>query len=264
MAEEKEREQTPYEKGEITDRERLAAQRQQDIARWNMNTIKNDAAWKIANYDRANKQNRSLADVQLKQNSRKTEADRFDAMRDLQNASLGLFGSMNQAMNGSSVGNLMRMLENRSDKDNQTYWTQHQTNQDQVENAYTEAYNQNMIAMNDVAMSAEKALRDLEGDLAANLNNINPNLYEAPGNTGGGAAPSGWYNSTGGSGGNLGSNDAYLNLQNSYKLHEPNKAKISGYLMPDDSAQAARQMSPRNRLRGDDYYSRLINSFNGR
>lgn len=253
-----------YDKGEITERERLAAQRQGDIARWNANTIKNDLAWKMDNYNRADKQNRALADVQLKQNSRKTEADRFDAMRDLQNASLGLFGSMNQAMNGSSVGNLMRMLENRNDKDNNTYWTQHQTNQDQVNNAYTEAYNQNMIAKNDAAMAAEKALRDLEGDLAANLNNINPNLYQAPGNSGGAAAPEGWFNSVGGSGANLGSNDAYKNAMEKYNLYAPNIAKVSGYMMPDNSAQAARQMSPRNRLLGNDYYSRLINSFNGR
>lgn len=135
-----------YDKGEVTDRERLAAERQKEIQGYNAQSTRNQLQQQLGNYDFANRQNRSLADVQLKQNSRKTSSDRFEAQRDLQNAALGLMGSMNQAMNGSTLGNLMRMLENRNDKDNNTYWTQHQVNQDQVENSYTEAFNQNNVA----------------------------------------------------------------------------------------------------------------------
>lgn len=230
-----------YDAGEITERERLAAKNQSEIAKYNADSTRRQLANQLENYDFANRQNRRLADVQLKQNSRKTSSDRFEAQRDLQNAALGLFGSMNQAMNGSTVGNLMRMLENRNDKDNNTYWTQHQVNQDQVQNSYDDSVNQNAVAANDAAINAEKALSDMQADLAANLNNINPNLYSAPGTGGADLGASGTY-------------DANRVAQNN--------AVFSGYMMPDNSAQAARDVAPRNTLKGTDYYSRLINRFN--
>lgn len=227
-----------YDAGEITDREQQAANNQIEIASQNAADVRNQLSKQLETYDFANRQNRALADTQLKQNSRKTSADRFEAQRDLQNATIGLLGSMNQAMNGSSVGNLMRMLENRNDKENNTYWAQLQTNQDSVENSYQDSFNQNQVAKRDAVTSAEKAIRDIEGDLAANLNNINPNLYTAPG-TGDANLDSGsvW----------SGAGDVKENL-----------AKISGYVMPDN-----RQGATRNQLGGNSYYSKLINKFNG-
>ena len=158
----------------------------------------------------------------------------------MQNATLGLLGSMGNAMNGSSTGNLMRMLEDRNDKDNNTYWAQHQVNQDTVENSYQDSYNQNQVAKRDAVTSAEKAIRDIESDLSANMNNINPNLYTKPG--------------TGDSDLNSGSvwNDNANGLQQA-------NARISGYVMPDN-----RNGAQRNQLRQGDYFSRLVNRFNGR
>ena len=221
-----------------TDIERQAAERLKDIARYNADATRTQLGQQLSSYDLANQQNRSLADVQLKQNQRKTSADRFEAQRDLQNSALGLLGSMNQAMNGSSVGNLMRMLEDRNDKENNTYWAQHQVNQDTVENSYLDSLNQNVTAKNDAVINAQKAISDIQGDLSANLNNINPELYVAPG--------------TGGA--DLGAGSVYD--QNRVAA---NNAQISGYVMPDN-----RRGAERNRLLGNDYYSRLINSFNGR
>ena len=102
--------QSEYDAGNITDRERKAAENQIDLAKKNADDVRNQVSKQLETYDYANRQNRSLADVQLKQNSRKNSADRFEAQRDLQNATLGLLGSMGNAMNGSSTGNLMRML----------------------------------------------------------------------------------------------------------------------------------------------------------
>lgn len=232
-----------YDAGEVTERERLAAERQKAIQGYNAQSTKNQLDQQLANYDYANRQNRSLADVQRAQNSRKTSSDRFEAQRDLQNATLGLLGSMNQAMNGSTLGNLMQMLENRNDKENNTYWTQHQVNQDQVENSYDESLNQNNVAKNDAIINAEKALRDTQADLSVNLSNINPNLYEAPGE-----------GST-----NFGADG----FASSRQVAE-NNAKLSGYMMPDNSAQNARAVAPRNQIQRGDYFSRLLNGFNRR
>lgn len=238
--------QDEYDAGEVTDRERLAAQRQKAIAEYNADATKNQLGRQIANYDFANRQNRRLADVQLKQNRRKAEADRFEAQRNLQNAALGLFGSMNQAMNGSAVGNTMRMLEDRNDAENNTYWTQHQVNQDAVENAYTESANQNQVAKLDAVSDAQKALADIQADTAANLNNINPNLYEEPQ-----------------SADELEDWAAGFNRTN--RVNE-NNAQLSGYLMPEYSGASAASQNRRtdNQRYGNgfDYYSRLIRQLN--
>lgn len=236
-----------YDAGEVTERERTAASHQGQLGQYNAQTVKDQLARQLANYDMANRQNRSLADVQLKQNSQKTSTDRFQAQRDLQNAALGLLGSMNQALNGSTTGNFLRMMADRADKDNTDYWQQLTENNNQVENAYTESFNSNNVAKNDAAINAEAQIRGIEADTAANLNNINPNLYEAPGT---GAA-------------NLGSAGTYeANKQ------AENNARLSGYLMPEDASRTAQRNGSRNKLGGfsgpQDYYSRLVNGFNGR
>ena len=230
-----------YDESEITPREKLAASRQKDIAKRNVSAIKNQLNRQISNYNMANEQNKAFRDVQFNQVGRKNETDRFQAQRDLQNAALGLFGSMNQAMNGSTIGNAMKMLENRNDSENTTYWQQLMDNRNTIGNAYQESYNQNQVAKNDAIANAEKAIRDVEDNLAANLANNNPNLYVAPGT---GAAK---FNAT----------ELYDN-----KKVEPSLAKLSGYIMPANAEQNVR--GKRNTLRRNDYYSQLINRFNGR
>ena len=248
-----------YDAGEITDRERQASENQTGISRQNVRDVQNQLSRQLANYDFADAQNRALADTQLKQNSRKTSADRFEAQRDLQAATLGLLGSMGTAMNGSSTGNLARMLESRNDKENNTYWAQHQVNQDAIENAYQDSLNQNRVARRDAMQSAEKAIRDIEGDWRANMNNINPNLF--PGESG----------AVAGNDAELGSGLAWDEGK-----AQQNNARISGYTIPDNMSAnrtptGARQPenamnvgTTRNRLGNNDYFSQMMNRFNGR
>lgn len=166
------------EKAEREAKERLAAEHQGLISGDNILAVQNQLARQLDNYDLADRQNEALARAQLEQNSRKNEADRFEAQRDLQAAALGLFGSMGNAMNGSALDNLNTMLEQRNDKENNTYWAQLRQNQDAVLNALQDSYNQNTISRRDAMQSAEKAIRDIESDWAANLNNINPELFQ--------------------------------------------------------------------------------------
>lgn len=236
-----------YDSGEITERERLAAQRQKEIAEFNRNSISDPTygqlANQLANYDQANRQNAALRDVQFRQSGRKAEADRFEANRNLQNAALGLFGSLgNQAMNSSTLGNTMSMLRDRNDADNSTYWQQLTENRNAVQNAYDESYNQNQVAKNDVITNAAKAIRDIESDLAANLSNINPNLYVAPG-----------------------TGEGVLNAWNPGPYEQrvdDHLAQLSGYIMPENAEQNVRPN--RNTLRRNDYFSQLVNQFNRR
>lgn len=245
-----------YDSGEVTDRERLAADRQKEISRFNADAVKNQLARQMASYDTANAQNRALADTQIGQARRKAEDDRFLANRNLQNSALSLLGSLGSGLNGSSTGNLMRMLENRNDSDNVTYWGQLQQDRDQVENAYQEAFNQNNMAKLDAATNAEKALRDIEADLSANLSNINPNLYQQPGIDDARFYSDVTYNE----------NVPQPNLVNLMNYLPPTISgrNRSGYIMPDNSMQEARQNHPRNRVRRGGYFGSLVNGFNQR
>lgn len=242
-----------------TSAEKRAAANQTAISSQNVRDVQNQLARQLSNYDFADAQNRALRDVQLKQNSRKASADRFEAQRDLQNSALGLLGSMGSAMNGSSTGNLMRMLENRNDKENDTYWAQHQVNQDAVNNEYADSVNQNRVARRDAMQAAEKSIRDIESDWRANMGNINADLW--PGATG----------SVGG--------DKKLASGTAWQPNKAaqNNATVSGYLMPDDRgmgqdvtgsyqnpANTRNTGAVRNRMRGNDYFSQLMNRFNGR
>lgn len=231
-----------YDAGEITERERIAANNLKDIAKKNAQSTKDQSNRQIANYDMANTQNDSLRTKQNKEASRAAEGDRFEAYRDLLNSNVGLMGSMNQAMNGSTLGNLMTMNRDRMDKDNSTYWQQLQENRDQNDNSFIDSYNQNNVSKVDNAISTEKALSDMEGDLAANLNNTNPNLYSTPG-TGEADLGSGGY----------------------YDAHKQNAniAKMSGYVMPDNSKYQAQLIQPRNRINNNSYFARLLNGMNG-
>lgn len=221
-----------------------AADRTKEIARFNAGSVRTQFNRAFDNYNKADEQNRRLADVQLDQNRRKTEDDRFLANRNLQNASIGLFGAMGPtAFNSSTLGNYLRMAENRNDSDNVTYWGQQQQNADAINNAYEESVNQNVLARNESLANAEKALLDIEADLSANLNNIDKDEYVSPG-TG-----DVWFGS-----------DVMYNEN----VRPANLARMSGYIMPQESVQTARRTSPRNKVAGNDYFSRLINRFNGR
>ena len=246
-----------YDQATLTTREKKAGANQTTISKQNVKDVQNQLKRQLANYDFADAQNRALADTQLRQNSRKTSEDRYEAQRDLQASALGLMGAMGSAMNGSTTGNLMSMLRSRNDKDNNTYWSQHQVNQDAVENAYNDSVNQNRVARRDAMQSAEKAIRDITADWRANMNNINPRLFSNKSSVGG---------------------DAKLKPGTAWDTSKAkqNNATISGYVIPDNRGVASTptgQANPsqsmnvgntRNRLLSEDYFSRMMNRFNGR
>ena len=230
-----------YDAGEVTGREKKAASNLGSLATYNANTAKNQLNQQLGNYDLADRQNRRLADLQLKQNSRKAASERFGANKKLQSAVKGVLGTMDNALNGSSLYSMLDMINTRTDLDNNEVWNTLTQNQNTVENAYNEALNQNILARNDAASNAEQAIRGVEADTAAQLNNINPNLFTKPG--------------TGAS--DLGSGGLYEKNRS-----EANNPKMSGYIMPDDANRVANEKQRPNKTGGSDYFSKLLNRYN--
>lgn len=232
-----------YDAGEVTSREKKAASNLSSLATFNADTAKNQLKQQLGNYDLADQQNRKLADLQLKQNSRKAASERFGANKKLQSAVKGVLGTMDNALNGSSLYSMLDMINTRTDLDNNEVWNTLTQNQNTVENAYNEALNQNVLARNDAASNAEQAIRGVEADTAAQLNNINPNLFTKPG--------------TGST--DLGSNGLYEKNKS-----EANSPKMSGYIMPDDANRVAGEKQKPNKMTDTDYFSKLLNQYNQR
>lgn len=197
-----------------------AKQNQLALTQFDVGATKNEAQRHSANYAMADAQNAALRDVQLAQIGRKGETDRFEAQRALQNAALGLFGNLGTAGFGSTVGNLMRMLRSRNDSDNNTYWQQLADNQNQVLNAYDESLNQNRVSENDMWAGAEKAVKDIESQYAANMWNLDQDADVTPGQGEGQFAAHKLYNDN---------------------AKQPNYAKLAGYLTPQDYANEIRK-----------------------
>lgn len=238
-----------YEAGEVSEREQQTANNLNSIAQYNAQSTKNQLSQLLGNYDLADQQNKRLADVEQKQNSRKAANERFAANKKLQAAVTGLTGTMGNALAGSGTENLLNMVNTRTDLDNGDAWNTLQQNQNTVTNAYNESLNSNVLSRNDAAINAEYGLRTIESDTAAQLNNVNPNLYVAPGE-----------GTEGESATNVGATGYYDKNKTA-----ANMAEMSGYIVPAAAQATANQIQPRNTVRtsaGGNYYSNLLNQYN--
>ena len=244
---------------ELTDEEKEAAKNQNALAKMNIQDLQNQLNHQLDIYNQADAQNKRLANAERTQASRKAESDRFDAQRNLQAASLSLMGDMGQAMNGSSTGNLMRMLESRNDLEDSAQLSQLLSNWEQTNNQYNDTVNQNRIARMEAMANAEKAINDATRNWMAALNNIDPSLFPKEGVVNG---------------------DKSLAASTAWKRKNEGAAVTSGFLAPfvrgdnrgkggtpQGEANPAQSMNvgyTRNRQLGGDYFSRLINQFNRR
>jgi len=221
-----------------------AANRTKEIAKYNAATINEQLKNQLAAYSQADNQNRNFADTETRQARRKAEGDRFDAQRSLQDATTGILGALGPAGNGVSYYNLMRMLANRNDTDNNTYWGQAQRDIDAIENEYIQNYNQNNLARLDAVNNAQAQIRGINADLAANLNNLSTedqDFYQSPNKVGF----------------SVDKNTGTANIGN--RVYEP----YSGYYrMPAVDENNVREQVARNMLQGNDYFSQLMNAYN--
>lgn len=216
---------------------RAAARNLGTVANYNATTARwqNDMARR--NFDLADQQNRRLADVQFDQNSQKAAGERFAQNKKLQQTARSVIGAAGNGLQGSGTLNLIDMLRNRTDLDSGEVLGILAQNQNAVRNALDESLNANVLSRNEAAATTEAQLRGIEADTAAQLNNIDPDLFVAPGT---GAAK-----------------------QNSANYEKNNRtaanvATRGGYIMP-----AASTARPATRT-GTSYYDRLLNSYGRR
>ena len=256
-----------YDAGEVSERERLAADRQKALAKTNADALLRQYYNQLSTYDLADQQNRALADRNALQMRRKAEADRFEAARNLRSAGRGILSQMGPAgMQGSATENFMRGMENRSDADNSTYWNQLQENLDTVENSYLENENQNNISREEARVNALKGIEDIMSETSANLSNINPNLYEEVTPEGIGVDVNPLQNRQ--TRESLAQQSGYLLPtyagQLPYWTSPDGQYAGEPYIMPGNARQNALRHAPRNRIAQPNYFGRLMNQINGR
>lgn len=237
-----------------TDKENIAAERVNRLSDWNRETANLNLKWMNELYEKADKQNQDLLRNEISQNRRDTEANRFNAQRNLQNAMMGAVNTTGSGMNGSAASNLSRMAFGQNDADNVDYWNNLRKNQDTVGNAYQESANQNYLSRAEAAINAEVAKRDIEGNQSASLNDINQDLWVDP-------STHASYSSRDASGYKFGSYDTRaeaLNEANNYITGSDGRPKMSPYVT-NGYANAARNMQSGSKASPlNDYFSRLL------
>jgi hypothetical protein len=222
--------------GGVSSSSKKAAANLGAIAGYNAITSKRQYDEAMRNYDMSDQQNRQLADVQYDQNSGKTAAERFAAEKRLQASTGGMLSAAGNAMQGSGTRNLIDMLQGRTDLDSGEALSALTQNQNAVRNALDEALNANAIARNDTRASTAAALRGIEADMAAQLNNIDPKLFVLPG-SGAAGFGSDYYNRASG-------------------RHPAHVAQRAGYYMPP--MRGARTANART---GNTYFDTLLGSY---
>ncbi len=205
------------------------------IAGFNAQTAKDQLADSLRGFDMSDKQNRSLAGVQKVQNSRKGASDRFAQAKKMQASVASMRNAAGNALQGSGTYGIIDMIRGRTDLDNNEVWSILHQNQNAVQNALDESLNANVLARNDARAATAASLRGIEADTAAQLNNIDPSLFVAPGT---GTASFG--------SGAVGANTADT---------PANRATMSGYFMPPPTAPVGTTYT------GDTYFDRLLGGY---
>ena len=170
--------------GSVSALERTAAANLSTIAGRNAQTVIDELNRALGVFDQADAQTRQSAGLQQTQASRKAAGERFLQNRRLQSSVAGLAGAAGNALQGNGGAGLADMIRTRTDMDSAENLDILRGNRDMISNAMLEALNTNIFARNEAANRAEVALRGIESDTAAQLNNINPSLFVRPG-TGG-------------------------------------------------------------------------------
>ena len=167
--------------GSVSSQQKKAAKNQTAISKFNAQTVRDE--WKAANanYKLSNKENKALTKINMQNNSRTASGDRFAQLQRMQASTSGLMAGAGNALQGGQAMNIANMLKQRNGMDNNESLSTLRTNQNAEIDSLNEALLANTIARNTAAAAAERQLRNMEADLAAQLNNINPKLFAKPG-----------------------------------------------------------------------------------
>ena len=165
----------------VTPEQKRAARNLLSISKSNASSTRAQLKRGLSNYDMSDRQNTALAQIDFTKNAGQSDADRFAQAQKLQSSARGLFAESGNAMQSSQLGEVGNMLNRRNRQDQTEAVTTLGANQQAVQRTLDESINANILARRDLINNAAHALRGLESDYSAQLNNINPKLFKKPG-----------------------------------------------------------------------------------
>lgn len=236
-----------------TDKEKTAASRVNRIADWNKESANIGLEWNNALFDAADAQNKALLDTQERQYRQKADADRFQAQRNLLNATRGLNNTVGNGLAGSAAFNIANLAAGQQDANNVDYWTTLKQNLNTADNAYQESLNQNYINRAKEAIDTELAKRDIEGNQSASLNNISQDLWVDPSSHAGYSAKTHGYTT-----GSYTTRENALAQADEKKKEADNRLPLSTYTTSDPTNTIATRANNGTRTQLNDYFSRLL------
>lgn len=165
----------------ITPQQRQAALNLLGVSQYNSRSTQDQLNRILGSYDQSDRANAALAQTDFRKNANLSDADRFAQAQKLQSSARGLFADAGNALQGSQGKEVGTMLNRRNRQDQTEAVTTLRGNQQDVQRTKDESLQANVNARRDAINNAAFALRGLESDYAAQLNNINPKLYTKPG-----------------------------------------------------------------------------------
>ncbi len=159
-----------------TPQQRQAAGNLGAITGYNQGTVLGDARNQDDIFDIADQQNKNLASMQTAQARRGAGNDWYTQQQRIQSVNSQLRDVMGNAANGSSLYDLWDLIARKDDMDDVAVLNQLRENRNQIDNNLFEAMAATNINRNQNAAETERALRELGGDYAAQMNNIHPDI----------------------------------------------------------------------------------------
>lgn len=165
---------------EPTDKEKRAAATQKELTAFDRQSALNQFNQNLANLDFMDQRNRQLTNTRNQSARQQADIDRFNQQRMMMNAFNAARNAAGNALYGSGSELLANQAFDLNDYMNSSHMKTLQGNIDNNEIELQGKQDQNDYERNQLAINAEKVLADLNSSLAANLNNIHEDLYEAP------------------------------------------------------------------------------------
>lgn len=165
----------------LSDEKQKAADRTRALANFNAQNSIDRFADKVNYYNKANQNARDTYEVQDIQDRQNSNTNRYEVYRNDMLAAMSNRNRMDQALNSSARDNLLLAHQLKNDEHSNRLSQELRNARNENINNLVNTLNQNALAQESDRIDLIRDLTNQEASLAADLANIDPDLWELPG-----------------------------------------------------------------------------------
>lgn len=167
--------------GSLSDEKSKAADRTRALANFNAQNSIDRFADKVDYYNKANQNAKDTFAAQNIQDKQSSNTNRYEAYRNDMLAAMSNRNRMDQALNSSAADNLLLAHRLKNDEHSNKLSQELRSNLNANMNDLVNTLNQNALSQESDRIDLIRDLTNQEASLAADLANIDPDLFELPG-----------------------------------------------------------------------------------